>query len=218
MFWNDQYERCNKIWGDRPSELAFMAVSYLDKTAIKTESLSVLDVACGYGRNTFYLHERLGCRVTGVDISLEAIRMADASLSDAQKGVLQFIHGNFMDFQARQFDVLFVSNFYHLLDRQERNRFLGKVVETLKPNGRLFLSTHSIRDPQLYGKGIPHPAEPHTYYHKEIYRHFSSAETMGKDFHSLEIERLFEHEYLEPRKEMEPHHHISWILVGKLRG
>jgi SAM-dependent methyltransferase len=59
MTWNDQYERYSKIWGDRPSELAVVVVSYLRNKAIKTESLTILDVACGYGRDTFYLHQKL---------------------------------------------------------------------------------------------------------------------------------------------------------------
>ena len=215
MTWNDQYERYSKIWGDSPSELAVMVVSYLRNKTIKTESLTILDVACGYGRDTFYLHHKLGCRVTGIDISSNAIEIANSSLSDAHNGFVQFIRNNFMEFLLLKFDILFISKLYHLLDQQERNLFLKKVKENLNPNGLLFLSTHSIRDPQLYGKGIPHPSEPDSFYYNKIYRHFSSAKTLQKEFNFLEIKKLFEHEYLESREDGYPHHHISWMLTGK---
>lgn len=213
--WNDRYERYNKIWGDLPSELALMAVSYFQESLTKTESLSILDVACGYGRDTFYLHQKLECRVTGVDISSQAIDMARASLSGPYAGFVQFFQIDFMDFPLSQFDVLFVCNFYHLLDRQQRDRFLNKVAHCLKPNGLLFLSTHSVRDPQLYGKGLAHPSDPDTFCNDGIYRHFSTGKDMRRDFTFLQIDSLYEHAYVESRGDGAAHHHISWMLVAR---
>lgn len=215
MIWNDQYQRYSKIWGDNPSELARMAMIHLQEKSGGTNNLNILDAACGYGRDTFYLYRKLGCRVTGVDISEKAIQMADSSLSSSHEGFLQFIKADFLELLSLEFDILFASNFYHLLDRPKRSRFLNTVREKLKPGGRLFLSTHSVRDPQLFGKGAPHTAEPNAFYYKKTYRHFSTAEDIQKDFNFLEILELFEHEYLEARQNREPHHHISWILMGR---
>lgn len=216
--WNDRYERYSRLWGDDPSELALKAVLYLRDNTAETKSLNILDVACGYGRDTFYIHEKLGCRVTGVDISSKAILMAESSLSPLEKRYIQFLQGGFLELSVGTFDVLFVSKFFHLLDRSERSRFLEKVMAILKPNGLLFLSTHSIRDPQLYGKGVPHPSEPDTFYNDNTYCHFTSTREMHQYFQFLKIEQLYEYEYLEPRRDGKPHHHISWILIGEHRG
>ena len=62
------------MWGDGPSELARLAVARLGPYA--SPELSILDVGCGYGRDTRYLAAELGCHALGIDGSPAAIEAA----------------------------------------------------------------------------------------------------------------------------------------------
>lgn len=61
LFWDKEYENYLRIWGDRPSELAIIAVKYLKSHQLEDKYLSVLDICCGYGRDCLYLARHLNC-------------------------------------------------------------------------------------------------------------------------------------------------------------
>jgi cyclopropane fatty-acyl-phospholipid synthase-like methyltransferase len=214
MSWNGEYERLNKPWGEKPSELAVLAVEYLQKTASISNKHTVLDIGCGYGRDSLYLHEQLGCKVTGIDTATKAIELANSSRDAIRHQGVNFSCADFMKIEAKRYNILFASNLYQLLQADERKLFRRKVTETLKQNGLLFLSAHAASDPQHYGKGTPHPSEANSFYDGK-YLHLCTREELLEDFGFLDIKMLKEHEYLEPRADGTTHHHISWILIGK---
>jgi len=84
----------------------------------------------------------------------------------------------------------------------------------LKPNGLLFLSTLSTRDPEHSEKGTPISGEINSFV-DNVYLHLCERSELEEDFSFLKIEELYEHEYFEPRATGETHHHISWILVSR---
>ena len=214
MSWNEQYERLNKPWGEKPSELAVLAVDYLQSNASISSKHTILDIGCGYGRDSFYLHEQLGCKVTGIDTAKRAIELANASRGATRHKDVNFSCANFMELKTKRCDILFASNLYQILQADERTEFRKKVLQTIKRDGVLFLSTHSVSDPEHSGKGTPHPSKPNSYRDK-IYLHLCTLEELRQDFGFLDIKTLREHEYLEPRADGTTHHHISWILIGK---
>lgn len=214
MSWNDQYQCHNKIWGESPSELGILAVKYMLKSGLTSKKQSLLDVGCGYGRDSFYLREKLGCTVMGIDNSLKAIEMANSSTAMIHDESAKFLCGDFMKLEEKQYDILFASNFYQLLQSNERKQFRRKVSVTLKSDGLFFLSTLSVNDPEHYGKGTPHPTESNSFSDK-MFLHFCTHEELSEEFRFLKIESLHEHEYFEPRSQGETHHHILWILIGK---
>jgi 2-polyprenyl-3-methyl-5-hydroxy-6-metoxy-1,4-benzoquinol methylase len=84
----------------------------------------------------------------------------------------------------------------------------------LKPNGLLFLSTLSVRDPEHYGKGDPVPGETNSF-HDKTYLHLCTKEELIGDFDFIYIKEIYEHAFREPRVIGEAHHHVSWILAGE---
>ena len=91
MSWNDQYQCHNKIWGENPSELGILAVKYMSKSGLASKEQRLLDVGCGYGRDSFYLRKELGCIVRGIDTSLKAIEMANSSPEMAHNDNVKFL-------------------------------------------------------------------------------------------------------------------------------
>ena len=69
LFWDKEYENYLRIWGDRPRELAIIAVKYLISHQLDDKYLSVLDIGCGYGRDCLYLARHLNCCIFGIDTS-----------------------------------------------------------------------------------------------------------------------------------------------------
>jgi len=100
-----------------------------------------------------------------------------------------------------------------LLKKEERRALRNTIKKRLKPDGMIFLSMLSPRDPEHYGKGKPVENEVNSFYDQR-YLHFCTREELEKDFSFLTIKELSEHEYFEPRSNNEVHHHIIWLLAG----
>jgi len=177
-----------------------------------------LDIGCGYGRDVFYFSDNIRCRILGIDISRKAIEIASDTTFKTQKGDdVKFECCNFTELRDCKYDLVFISNLYQLLKKDERQELRKTIMRTLAPNGLLFLSTLSVRDPKHYGKGIPVSDESNSFQEK-VYIHFCTREELIEDFAFLNVKELYEHEYYEPRANGEVHHHISWILIGKYVG
>ena len=212
MSWDDKYRGNNLIWGDIPSELAIVAVEYLQTLDRHDRNLSILDVGCGYGRDAIYLAKHLECSVLGIDASKEAIGMARNACAESPK--VAFRCCDFAEADSGQYGVVLVSNLYHLLERNERQRLRETIAGLLKPKGLLFLGALSTNDPQDYGKGTPVPDELNSFKGK-AYRHFNTQDELAEAFDFLTIRELYEHEYDEPHASGVTHHHVSWILIGE---
>jgi len=152
----------------------------------------------------------------GIDNSKEAIDMAKTACSKASN--IEFLCcGGFTETGNSKYDVVFISNLYHFFNGDARQKLRATILKRLKPEGLLFLSTLSPKDPQEYGKGIPVPNEHNSFIDK-VYLHFCTRNELGGMFNFLEIKELYEHEYYEPHSTGEVHHHISWILIGESAG
>jgi len=212
MSWDDKYKGNNRVWGDGPSELAALAVRYLQAIEWDGEGLSILDVGCGYGRDAGFLAKHLNAKILGIDPSTEAIKMAKGACS-GESGI-EFRQSGFAEMGDGAFDVILVSNLYHILDKDERQRLRETIKRLLEHKGLLFLGALSTNDPQEYGKGVPVPGETHTFENRG-YRHFCTRDELRRDFGFLTIRELDEHEYYEARARGEAHHHVLWVLVGE---
>ncbi|MGC8579871.1 MAG: class I SAM-dependent methyltransferase [bacterium] len=213
MSWNKDYKELGLIWGEKPGELAKVAVQYLQKNDSVKENDNLLDIGCGYGRDTFYLSDNLKCKILGIDVSEQAIEIAINIARKTKRTNITFRCLNFTSLKQGKFDVIFASNVYQILGLNERKAFRSMIKKTLKPHGFFFLSTLSTKDPEHYGKGVRIAHEENSF-KDEKYIHFCTGEELTKDFGFLNIKELYEYAYDEPRANGETHHHVSWILIG----
>jgi len=106
----------------------------------------VLDVGCGAGTDSIYLAS-MGCEVTAIDISQEAIRIARER---AEKSVVKvdFIAANFMefDFRGKSFDFINDRGCFHHINPWDREKFAIKINDLLKSNGSYFLRCWSDKE------------------------------------------------------------------------
>jgi len=215
MLSDNQYELQRYRWGKGPSQLAVFIVKYLKKSRLSRKMLSIIDIGCGYGRDEFYLSQNIQCDILGIDSSQEYIKLA---VDDIPKKYVEKIRFQCRDFLklpgSDTYDIVFASNVYHMFKLEDRAQFGQMVRAILKPEGLMFISTFSTRDPQHYGKGAPVADEMNSFIDRR-YRHFYTGDELAKDFEFLTIRELFEHEYEEHLAAGDIHHHVSWLLAGQ---
>ncbi len=96
----------------------------------------VLDLACGTGTSAFFISDRYGCKVTGIDISKDLIAVANEDLEKRDdKGNLRFQVADALEipFPDNTFDAVISQAFFILID--EKERALEEILRVLKPGG-----------------------------------------------------------------------------------
>jgi SAM-dependent methyltransferase len=212
--WGDADRGDRLTLGEQPSEVARAVKEYFEREKIPTAGKRMIDIGCGYGRDTFYLSSEWRVRMLGVDSHAQAIEMARARLPKQAGLEVEFRRARFQDLSGETFDLAYAANLYQILPPAERAALCRAVEVLLKPGGWFLLGTHSSRDPQHAGKGTAVPGDANSWMDK-TYIHLSTREELETGFSFLEIRSLSEREYSEPRAGGEPHHHISWILIGQ---
>lgn len=223
LHWDHVYASGERPWGDTPSELARLVVARLRRPSCGASAsqppLRLLDVGCGYGRDSRYLANELGCSVVGIDPSPAAVRAARTARTHAPR--VEYVAGDAASFarledQQQGFDVIFSCNVYQLLGPMGRREFVAALAHLARPGALLFLSTLSPRDPQHYAVGRQVSGEQRSWIH-EIYLHFCTAEELIRDFDVFDVLDLEERCYTEKRARGVDHRHASWFLEGRRR-
>ena len=102
-----------------------------------SQGLNVLDVGCGIGEWGLYFEEN-GFNYTGIDISITAIKYAKEHYN------LNCIQGSIKDldtlFQDKKFDIIFFSEVFEHLDREQKKEALSKIKEKMNENGLLIIT------------------------------------------------------------------------------
>ncbi len=212
MSWDAEYHKYKQIWGEQPSALALEAAKRL--VYRKGKPLRVLDVGCGYGRDSIFIAKSLGFRVLGIDISEEAIEMARGNALKAEAKKADFKIIDFRDIDS-YFDVVLISNLYHLLSPDGRRDLATHITRLLGPEGILFMNAISVNDKEHYGVGTPVAGQQYTWDDNDKRIHLSTEEEIQSAFPALKIKELYEHDYEEPHPGARTHYHKAWILVAQ---
>jgi SAM-dependent methyltransferase len=120
--------------GQRPATMR------LAELAGFTGTERVLDVGAGLGGPSRYLAWRYGCRVSGVDLTAEFVRVANMLTQlTGLEGLVDYRRGDALalPFDDQSFDVVWSQN--AVMNIAERDRLYGEMRRVLTPGGRLAL-------------------------------------------------------------------------------
>jgi SAM-dependent methyltransferase len=112
----------------------------------------VLDVGSGLGGPSRFIAWRYGCRVSGVDLTAEFVRLAEMLTRMTRLvGRVDYRQGNALDlpFEEMSFDVVWSQN--AAMNIADRDRLYGGMFGVLKPGGKL-----ALQEVALGPGGDPH--------------------------------------------------------------
>jgi SAM-dependent methyltransferase len=111
----------------------------------------VLDVGCGTGEHAL-MAAAMGNEAVGIDMSTRAIELATTKA--AARGVeLRFVVGDalrLLDLHEL-FDTVLDCGLFHVLDDEERERFVGSLADVVPQGGRYHMLCFSDRQPGDWG-------------------------------------------------------------------
>lgn len=145
-FWEANFIEKQTMWGFEPADSASLAKDFF----LERKATDILIPGIGYGRNAQPFINS-GMNVTGIEISQTAIDLA------RQNGLtIPIYQGSVtkMPFDHKQYDGIFCYALIHLLNRNERKKFISDCYSQLKTNCYMILTTISKKAP-MYKQGTP---------------------------------------------------------------
>lgn len=105
----------------------------------------VLDVGSGGGIDAIFL-ARQGFSVTGVDISIAALNIANKRTKKAKTSV-SWVRASFskLPFQDDSFDLITDRGLFHLVEDKSRPKYASEAFRILKENGRILIRGKSSK-------------------------------------------------------------------------
>ncbi|WP_031530100.1 trifunctional MMPL family transporter/lysophospholipid acyltransferase/class I SAM-dependent methyltransferase [Dyadobacter crusticola] len=98
----------------------------------------ILDLGCGYGYLSFYLHYKNAERsIRGVDYDEEKIQIAQNSYRKTSQ--LHFEQMDVMEADPETQDVIFLNDVLHYLSKEKQRKLLDRCANALNPGGILFI-------------------------------------------------------------------------------
>jgi SAM-dependent methyltransferase len=201
-FWDNKFMEIKTGWGMQPSDSAIIARDFFQKQGLH----DILIPGVGYGRNAD-LFIRSGFRVTGIEISEYAIRLAREEFQ------LDFpiYHGSVtnMPFDKKKYDGIFCYAMIHLLNKPQRKQFIKNCYNQLKPGGYMIFTVVS-KKAEVFGKGRL-LSDSRYELSKGLRVYFYDLQSANREFKNFSLFEL--HEIEEPIKHMESEPPLKCIMV-----
>lgn len=200
-FWESSFIEKQTMWGFEPTDSAIISKDFFLEKNMK----DILIPGIGYGRNAKVFIDS-GMNVTGIEISKTAIDLA------RQNGInIPIFHGSVTDmpFNHDLYDGIFSHALLHLLNKQEREKFIKACYEQVKPNGFMIFTTVSKNAP-MFGKG-KQLAEDYYEIMEGVKMFFYDSDSINQEFGYYGLEEYSE--IVEPNKENENKPPISFLFV-----
>ncbi len=154
FFYNEFYRRakeskahselCRKVYGQDFCQHGMLDMNQLDKlvevSRLNKDAL-VLELGSGTGLITEYISDVTQCRITGIDVSVEAIQHASAR-TEGKRDRIVFEAKNMekLDYPDGTFDaVISIDTLYFVKDLESTIR---KIVKVLKAKGSMYIFYH----------------------------------------------------------------------------
>ncbi|MDH2428388.1 class I SAM-dependent methyltransferase [Sphaerisporangium sp. TRM90804] len=140
-----------------PERTTAAEVGFVARVAGLAPGSRVLDVACGSGRHALGLARR-GCRVTGLDVSAEAIEYARAAAA-AERLDLDLRQGDMRELPAdvRGDVAMCMGNAFGYLEHDGTRRFLAGLAGLVVPGGALILDYAFVAESLLPNLALEEP-------------------------------------------------------------
>jgi len=177
-FWDERYTSEGMLWGAEPNAV-------VAEIAADLPAGTVLDLACGQGRNAVWLAQQ-GHAVTGLDLSPVAIEQARRLAEDVGVDV-DLTTGDVTEWDpgGRTWDLVLLS--YLQIPTVDREVAHAKAVAAVAPGGTLLLIAHHLDN--LDG-GIGGPQTPDVLYTKnQLAADFADLEILRNEIVTRRVER-----------------------------
>ncbi|UTH72675.1 bifunctional 2-polyprenyl-6-hydroxyphenol methylase/3-demethylubiquinol 3-O-methyltransferase UbiG [Chromobacterium sp. IIBBL 290-4] len=198
------YRKNASFYGDRP---ALSLRYFLDKFEVRGGGRG-LDLACGQGRNAFYLASK-GYSMFGIDESSEAIaklgELADTQRLDVSGKVVNLTE---LEIESQQYDIIIAYTALDHVSADEGERLAREMMKGLAPGGYLFAAVFMVDDPGCCGKGGG-VSETAAYI-----RHYYQPGELREQFRQLEP-LAYQEEFALDISHSWPHHHSMARLFAR---
>ena len=196
-------------WGEHAARYVFALPHVLGKR--------VLDIACGTGYGSLILRQNAEA-VTGVDVDFEAARKANAGDGRGAIAVL-VADGCKLPFGDHLFDA--ITSFETLEHLHDRDTFLKELRRTLRPEGKLVLSTPNANYTQPIDGKPRNRFHVHEYTPEELHaalqQHFSSVTLLGQVLDGrFRISPFWDAQQRLPRKPGIQFERFVWRVLNKM--
>lgn len=188
--WESMFIENEIMWGFEPAYSAVLIKDFFLENKIK----NILIPGIGYGRNAKIFIEN-GIDVTGIEISKKAIDLARENQLN-----IKIFHGSVTDmpFSNKQYDGIFCYALLHLLNSNEREKFIDDCYNQLKADGYMVFVTIS-KEASLFGKG-KQLGEDYFEVTKGMKVFFYDLDSIKRDFNKyglIELSKIVESNMLE---------------------
>lgn len=144
-FWEESFKDKQTMWGYEPVDSVEHAINLFKHQGLN----KILIPGFGYGRNAIPFIQN-GFDVTGIEISETAIALAKNLIGDK----IKISHGSVdnMPFNNEIYEGVYCYALIHLLDIEERIKFIKNCYNQVKPGGIMIFIAISTKD-AMYGEG-----------------------------------------------------------------
>jgi 1-acyl-sn-glycerol-3-phosphate acyltransferase len=112
--------------------------NYTEYNRLIGDRKNILDIGCGYGYLSFFLHYKDENRViTGIDYDDDKVNVAQNSYNKTAN--LQFVSDDVMNVNPRPQDVIFLNDVLHYLSWEKQLTLLDRCASLLNVNGIIFI-------------------------------------------------------------------------------
>ena len=201
-FWESMFNDEKTTWGFEPSDSAILSKDLF----LKENAKEILIPGIGYGRNAKIFCEN-GLNVTGIEISTTAIDLAKSAngldINIHQGSVTE------MPFDTKTYDGIFCYALIHLLNQNERKKFLKDCFNQLKPNGYMIFTVVS-KKASMFGNGKQLSKDRFEIMHG-LKVFFYDTDSIKNEFEQFGLEEFLE--INEPIKHMDKELPLKMIFV-----
>jgi 27-O-demethylrifamycin SV methyltransferase len=104
------------------------------------QSTKLLDIGCGIGTPSIYLHKKFGCKISGLSNSEEGVNKANKRVQDLNLGSkVSFYIRDALDnkFSDDSFDICWLMEMSHLID--DKKSLINETYRSLRTGGKTLL-------------------------------------------------------------------------------